>query len=347
MMNGLLIFFLAFIYGCALDPSWRVTQQSPKQTQNPFLASRPEGLSGATDHYGILRVQDGEWEAESQVRPWSFSWLPTRDTYLFESQPPGNSPLEKYDRYVRKAHHDQVHAADYERKNLFDPNAAPWEGLCNAWSVASLMMPEPRTSVTIEGIVFKVGDLKALLVKSFEKVADLRFFGQRFNGDRFGVFDDLYPDQFHRVVVSELVEKRRPFIFDKDPGVAVWNTPAWKAHGRLVRDPNFPQVLHATTWIVGASPFVDDEDHVGTLSVVFEYTYDLWGDWTSQGWFEVRGGSWTGQSLDDHPDFVTVLPEDSQHLSANPEIKWQYVQEILKKGEAFHGLEASSMIQEP
>lgn len=318
------------IDGCGVIPQDSLVQ--PHHDQEKSSSSRPSGFGQAIRDYGQLMVREGEFEAEAPQRPWSSWWYPVRDSYLFESTPPGNSPLEKYDRWIHQNQQEvprESHAAEYEKKKLYDPNAGPWEGLCNAWSAASLLMPEPVSPVTSQGVTFSVGDLKALIVKNFERVEGLRQYGQRFNGDRIGVFDDIYPEQFHRVLISELFEKKHPLILDKDPGLPVWNTPVWKAHSRLTHDTSDPRVMHVTTWIFGGSPFVESYDYVGTLSVILEYTYDLYGELTQEGAFKVMGGVWTGSSLDDHPDFVTVIPENAKHSSSNPEIRWDDVQEIL------------------
>jgi len=38
-----------------------------------------------------------------------------------------------------------------------------WFGHCNAWSAAAIMEPEPRHDVTVDGITFTAGEVKALL----------------------------------------------------------------------------------------------------------------------------------------------------------------------------------------
>lgn len=316
------------VTGCGNEKLHSPVVRNPKQEHEKHTLSRPPGFERATLDYGPLKVREGEWTAEAGIQPWSSWWYPTRETSLFESNPPGHSPLEKYDQYVLKAHARKSRAAEFEKQKLHDLNANSWEGRCNAWSAASLLVSEPKAPVKIEGITFGVGDLKALLVKSFEKVVGLKQYGQRFNGDRVGVYDDLFPDQLHRVLHAEIFEKKRPLIMDKDPGVAVWNTPIWKVHSQLQQDPQLDGVMHVTSWVFGATPFVEHYDDVGTLSVVLEYTYNLYGQMDQNGDFKVNGGEWTGDSLDDHPDFVTVLPENPQHSSENQEIDWTQVQEI-------------------
>lgn len=298
------------------------------------MPERAARLSQVTDEFGPLVVREGEFEVESERRPWSAWWYPIRDTYLFESGERGRSPLEKYDHYA-SFYHDRpgadAGAAWFEKENVWDPNANPWEGHCNAWAAASIAEEEPVAGAKINGLEFGIGDLKALLVKSYEDVPGLKSYGQRNNGDRKGIYDDIYPDQFHKLIQTELFERGRPFIMDKDPGLPVWNTPVWKAQVRIERDPADAGVVHATSWIFGASPFVDSYDYVGTLSVAFEYTYDLFGNFDAEGGFHVTRGEWTGKSLDYHPDFVTTVPDRPEHRSINALIDSSIVDEIVKK----------------
>lgn len=301
--------------------------------------SRPDLWSGpvreaewasVTSRYGPLRVVEGDFQAESSVKPWSSWWFPSGEKYLFEGSNGRQAPLEKYDAYVKASHSHLSRASQYERERLYDPVAAGWEGLCHAWALASLLSPEPREPVKAGGVTFGVGDLKALLVKTYERTSGIIQYGQRFNGDRDSRFDDIHPDQFHRFLQAELMDGKRPFILDKDPGLAVWNTPIWKAFVKVSSDESNTQVVHVSTWLQGASPFVDSYDYVGTLAVTFEYTYDLYGERDPDGHLRVMFGEWTGASVDYHPDFVTALPgAPPERTSRNPEVNPAFVEEIL------------------
>jgi hypothetical protein len=330
----LLVFIAGSVFaGCGPEVTKEATDLPPSGPVSGLsIPQRPAEFELVTANYGPLTVYEGEFDAESSVRPWSSWWYPTKDTYLFESRGQRLSPLELYDSYVRKTRQLPGGAALFERERIYDPAAGSWEGLCNAWAIASLMSPEPRRMETIDGITFNVGDQKALLVKTYERVGGLRTYGQRNNGVHGTVFDDIYPDQFHRLIQAELFERGRPFMMDKDPGVAVWNTPIWKASVRTSRDLSDPYVMHVNTWLFGASPFVNYYDYVGTLAVVFEYTYDLYGIPQADGSFQVKYGAWTGESINYHPDFLTVLPEGSaQRSSRNSEIDAVVVDEILSR----------------
>ncbi|MCM2322759.1 MAG: hypothetical protein NDJ90_05820 [Oligoflexia bacterium] len=320
--------------------------REPGSDESSSLVQGPErdsALLRATETYGPLVVAVGEGSAEASRRPWSSWWYPIRDTYLFEGTRANPAPLEKYDTYVLKTTGKAGAAAAFERERLYDPGASAWEGLCNAWAEASIMEAEPSAGATLNGISFGVGDLKALLVKTYEGFGGMRQYGQRFNGDRHGIYDDVFPDQFHRVLQAELFEMARPLIMDKDPGVPVWNTPIWMAQVRIERDPGDPGVVHVSTWLTGASPYVESYDFVGTLPVSYLYTYDLFGSDRGDGTFQVSYGLWTGRSIDDHPDFVSVLPLDSPdggetsrraRKSRNTELSREVVDGILTQARA-------------
>lgn len=291
---------------------------------------RGSGMDAVTQTYGPLSVNTGQFDIESPNKPWSSWWFPVTETYLFKGTNGQPGPLQKYDSYVSAVKYKEAGSASFEETKLYDPSAADWEGLCNAWSAASLLEPEPTTVKTVGGITFGIGDQKALLVKSYEIVDGLKQFGQRFNGERGDDFMDIYPDQFHKFMQHELFENHRSFILDKDPGIAVWNTPVFRASVQITPDAKDPTVRHVDTWLFGASPFVDNYDFVGTLAVAFEYTYDLYGTARPDGTFDVVYGVWTGKSLDAHPDFVTQLPEKkTTHWSKNTKLDYAIVQEIL------------------
>ncbi len=300
----------------------------------PQFSRYPAEFRKATDHYGELYVKEiGEMEVAVPAKPWSSHWFPARETYLFEWQGQGKeaAPLQKYDTFAKRRKNIDAKSSQFERENFYDPYATGWEGLCNAWAVASLVAPEPRQPMTLNGIRFGVGDLKAIIVKTYEDVEGMNFFGQRYLGDRLSLHTDIHPDQFHRIVQAEMFERGRPIIIDHDPGIPVWNTPIWRAGFNIARDQTDPNVLHVAAWFSGARPFVPDYDYVGTVPISFEYTYDLYGYQEGDS-FRVVRGEWTGRSLDDHPDFVTTLPEGLiVHRSRNTEIDNEVVSELLSE----------------
>jgi len=306
--------------------------------QRPTWAARDDSRDAdflsVTRERGPLVVKAGVQERELSKRPWSGWWLPVNSSYLFQGTADHPSPLEKFDAFAKKVG-TPTRATDFERREIYDPNAIAWEGSCDAWAIASLLEPEPVAPITREGIVFSVGDQKALLVKSYELAEGKKFYGQAFHGTREGVYDDLYPDQLQRFVETELIEGGRPFVLDKDPGVAVWNTPVWHALIRIEDDAGDPEVVHGFMTLWGADPWVRNVDDTGTRTIALEYTYDLFGPRRADGALEVRFAVWTHHapgpnSIELHPDFVATIPEKVSHRgSRNSELSPAIVDRIF------------------
>lgn len=295
----------------------------------------------ATDMYGAAVVSEGEYFIDTHVRPWGGSWFPMSDNDLFHGP---DSPLQKYDLYNLKVHHQTTNASQYEESHFYHPDSVPWEGRCDAWALASLMEPEPvlKSPVSLDNILFSTSDLKALVTLTYENMEGIIQFGQRFNGDYLSVPEDIYPDQFHRFLQIELFKKRKPFIMDKDPGIEVWNTPVYKADLTLLNDSNNPHLIHVHAALEGMNP-ADVSAHSGheadnivnileKHAVVFEYDYDLFGNRQSDGSLKVVYGTWLGSSLESHPDFVWALPDSrDRRWSDNSEISVPRVKEIIER----------------
>jgi len=282
----------------------------------------------ATQAYGPLKVRAGEFDAEAAVKPWSSWWYPLNEKRLFEGTGGNLSPLEKYDAYARSTGKN-AHAVDFERHNLYDPEASGWEGLCNAWAAASILESEPTKDIKIKDITFKPSDQKALLLKVYEHVEGTRQFGLRYDGNRGDDPDDIYPDQFHKVLEQELFVHGRAVIMDKDPGVPVWNEPVYRAFMTIVADRNDPTTDHVVLWLTWADSADTDPEYMGTREVNSKYTYDLIGDREADGTLDVVFGQWTGESVTNHPDFVTLMSDKATHRSINTEIDTNLVNEIL------------------
>lgn len=179
---------------------------------------------------------------------------------------------------------------------------------------------------------FSVGDLKALLIKTYENHHVLKQFGENFAP---GLdFDRMYPEQFHRAVQHEIFENHRLMVFDNDPTEQVWNTPAYRAVFEIAPDAHDAGVMHVTAFVWGVSAFIPNPDFVGTLTVKYIYTYELYGNAEADGNFKVAWGEWTGDSKTEHPNFVSVLTHDSSHSSNNLEIITDSVEALLAGGQA-------------
>jgi len=273
-------------------------------------------------------IKVGERSAEAQKKPWSSWWYPHWQDTLFQGKMGEQSTLEKYDAFAATINR-RTTAAEYERSSIYDPRAVSWSGLCDAWAIAAIMEPEPAQPITHGSLQFSVGDLKALVLKTYEKISPLTSVGHRFNGEWNDVYADVSPDQLHWVVETELIGKGKAFIIDEDPGPEVWNEPAWKVTTRIERVQGESNTARVHTWLFLASPHVEDREFVGTLDDSREYTYDLHGTWQGDQ-FQVKSGKWTDRSQWDHPDYAIILPDRIQRGSFNPQIDPAIVDLIRK-----------------
>jgi hypothetical protein len=298
---------------CAPLPEGGRIQERTRQALDPILHP-------ASALWGDLLIEPGTFEADTGVRPWSGYWFPLSGN---ESE----SALLKLDRVTgRQAlkwfRADKLHS---------DRPALPWEGRCDAWALASLLVPEPSAPLEIQGERFEVWEQQALWIHSFEEL-DPSFrsiLGSRNDGDGGSPFEDLLPMELHLVVQKRLLEERLPFVLDRDPKPPVWNTPIWGARWTLSRDPEGDS-FGLRSWRVamdlyGVLPLDQLPIQPERRVVVLHYDYRLRGVPLDDGKFRVEDSEWLGASRLDHPDFVTLplakTPFDSnQHRSSNPEI---------------------------
>lgn len=316
------------------------------QTEEQPLWSR-SGDGDATRAYGRLKVKPGAiGPVESARKPWSGYWYSVQSRFLFQAAPHEPSPLERYDQWVRKAHGKEIsHAAEYEKERIYNPTPQDDRGLWSAWATASVMEPEPSAPRKIDGVEFEVGDLKALLVMTYEILPPGRLvtFGQKVEGALGPQWRDIPPDQFHRVLEAELLEHRHPVLLGHSSLSSYWIAPIYAAKMNLWKDSMDPHLMHvetsltATDYLGDPLFFPGDRNFVGTRDIDIIYTYDLYGLPQEDGSLDVRSGQWTGGSAASHPDFVSALtgwnlPRNSYRgTSGNPEVKTQFVNEILGK----------------
>lgn len=250
------------------------------------------------------------------------------DDHLFAK---ADSPLGKFDAYMTKLGRTSHAAATEKDLPIRRTAGVDWAGYCHAWAMASLLTPEP-VAREVSGVKFSVGDLKALLIKSHDSYAGARRYGEP-------TIEDVSPKDFHHLVQAELFGKKRGFIIDHDSGEPVWNVPIYGADfTRMERDERDAKVVHVTLSFLAASSqvyvkqgnkLVPNYEYVGTEPTNFIYTYDLQGEWTAEGGFEVHTGTWSGSSATEHPDFMLVLSPQAKRGSDNDQIQPEVVDQIL------------------
>ncbi len=282
-----------------------------------------------TKEYGSLSVNEGEFTGTSQITPWSSWWFPTKDKYLFESSNEKTlAPLQKYDAYNKENSGVDSESALFERMEIYDPSEVNWAGLCHAWAIASVLHVEPKVSIIKNNISFSVADQKALLLKSYESPIGLKFYGKRNNGGFEDDFNDIYPDQFHRMAQVFLFERKLPFLMDYDPRFPVWTVPIYNIKFKIVKLNETSALVKA--WLSTASPNVDSPNFVGTKKSVKFYEYKLYGQWTG-GALKVTNSEWVNDSVFDHPDYLIAYPDAVKRQSLNLKLDVNKINEIIGK----------------
>ena len=255
---------------------------------------------------------------DSGVRAWS-SWWFQKSKREFDGDSK-SSILVKYDRALGLT--GSPASAFTEERAHEKAQFAPWEGLCDAWTLASLFYPEPKRPAVVNGVSFSVSELKGLVLKSFEAVpdSDLNLYGEKFLGNSDAwMFPDLFPEQFHRFIEIALGRDKQAFLMDRDPGIEVWSVPVYKANFHIEANPADPSSVFVKMWLFTAgSRTWEDRETLGTDEVVFEYAYELSGDLSADHRsLTVTTGKWTKSgfvdSLANHPDYVLLPKQD--HLT--------------------------------
>lgn len=110
---------------------------------------------------------------------------------------------------------------------------AGWWGTCHAWSPASMLMPEPQHAVTLSGVKFEVGDIKALLQNVFDST-DAVMLGGRCNSKEIthtsttsanDECSDVNPGALHVIMTNFLGIANLALVEDRTANFEVWNQP--------------------------------------------------------------------------------------------------------------------------
>jgi hypothetical protein len=277
-------------------------------------------------------AQDTTARGEIKPTPWSGDWWSRKKGFLVKGWPGHSpSPFEKYDQYVLSRTGKNPGAWDWERNprnNHYNPNAEQWEGHCNGWAAASILTPEPKHRRIRNGITFEVADQKGLLSEQYMNTY-CQFYGSRYWGRPGDDLQDIYPHEFHRLLLEYLGTGKSALIVDISCDEQVWNFPAYKFESTWSSGWFNDKKLKVRTTVY----FVDDNvrpEFIGTKWFSTTYTYNLFLD--DRG--NVVDGEWTGESRRNHPDFVWVPTADAPNppgtLQENPLIDPRFVKEIVE-----------------
>ncbi len=267
---------------------------------------------------------------EIKPAPWSGDWWSRKKGFMIKGWPGHSpSPFERYDAYVqsRTGRNPGAHAWESNiRNNHYNPKADSWEGHCNGWAAASILTPEPRKRHVRNGIVFETADQKAILSELYMNTY-CQFYGNRNWGRPGDDEDDIYPDEFHRLLMQYIASGKSAIICDTSYDPQVWNFPAFKFESSWSTGWFDDAKLKVKTTVY----YVDDgvkPEFIGTKWFSTTYTYNLFLDDNGN----IVEGEWTGSSSKNHPDFVWVptgdAPNPPNSNQENPCFDPKFVKEI-------------------
>lgn len=280
------------------------------------------------DDFGSLYIKEHKKKdgrpsykvVEAKNRSWSGFWYPVTSKFLYEGD---SAPLKKWqDLLEKRGHSTQIVKQEAER--YLGYVSTHWDGYCDYWSKAAVLVPEPKQSKIIDGIEFTIADQKALHTYAHGRF-DKKMYGIPYLGTREtdGAHDDLVPSAFHRIATHVLGVEKRALVVDIDPGTEVWNKPFDRYSWSIEKDPqlNYAYLVSAIPWYVNHRDEESDRLTANSDILAPRYTYRLYVDKSQvrRGKFKVIAGQWTGASLDNHPDTVTYPLKDGQPSSHNSE----------------------------
>jgi len=260
-------------------------------------------------------------EVRLDVMPWAGYWYPFRGDELFGND---DSPLSKLDRAMANAGTPTTAASvEREHRDLF--YADSWEGLCGAWAVAAVTTKEPTAPLEYQGVSFSIADQKALLTKAHE-LYPVTMYGVRYDGnaETDGTIQDLRPEAFHQIFTKMLGERKQPFLIDDEPGIEVWSKPVFRVRWTVKKDPDHANAFYvkAMPWMTRHRSEVTDDTTTNDDIAAPVYEYRLYVDpkIKKDGRFKVIAGEWLNDSLNAHPDTLTIAAKGGEMKSGNAQV---------------------------
>lgn len=346
-----------------------IRRQLYEQDEPGLYGGTRSNMRSVIAQHGAPVVQEGPFEYQAEFTdqrgnrqaflPWSSWFFPHNQDDLIAGD---NSALAKYDYVAAQISGRRTNARGYHQQHIYSPNTVAWSGYCAPWAYASLHhrpVSFIQTAKLVRGVCFSPSDLKALAIMTYETVDAESWngrYGQRFDtagaNARLSVMQDMYPAEWHRMVQTQLRDRKLPIIADLDASEQVWKYPVYKVTGRIARDTNNPNrvivemdIHYAQSQINQAQREQDKTRNIGLVTASRRYIYELFGTWQGAN-FVVNNsgvnGMWMGQQRGpNHPDFAEAFPEGdigtstgiihSKRGSLNPEIQVSLVDRIISE----------------
>ena len=279
-----------------------------------------------------LAAEDGSAAGEIKPAPWSGDWWSRKKGFMVNGWPGHKpSPFERYDQYVESitGQNPGAWAWEHNKKNHhYNPAAEDWEGHCNGWSAAAILTKEPRETKIRNGIVFETADQKAIVSEQYMNPY-YHFYGHRNWGNPGDDPHDIYPDQFHKLLMEYIAGQKSAIVCDTSADNQVWNFPLFRFESSWRTGWLDDQKLKVTTKVYYADDGVKPS-FIGCKWFATTYTYNLILDDNGN----IESGKWTGKSSWNHPDFVWVPTADAPNpagtVEENPNISPKFVKQIIE-----------------
>lgn len=244
-----------------------------------------------------------------------------------------------------------------------------WEGMCHAWAPASLLEPEPRHAVVVNGVEFSISDIKALLVTIYDDSEAVslggRCKGKKVERDpRTGLVADdqcrdTNPGGLHVAVTNFIGIHDMALGMDRVASSEVWNHPV---HAYDVSEQRPVSAASANACIgVGGDEYVinDAAEELAEVRMTLSYIDDTKPSVNrlgAEGFVKelplhyileidaggkVIGGEYCADSVDLHPDFLwgvismgpgqrVNMHTDEVTQTRNPHVDVDTVRELLR-----------------
>jgi hypothetical protein len=269
-----------------------------------------------TSSLETFNLFEGTINVNTMHVPWRGFWWP------FKGQPlsgTSNSPMVKYDRFVRARSGSGSNSAAWENSRHFS-RGIWWEGHCNGWAASSILRSEPKYSRydSSTGITFSVSDIKGLLSEA-DSCVNSSFFGHRYSGSG-ADSSDIDPVLFHKTITYYVGSLRKPIVMDYHNDAVVDNH---VVSGYSLTINQIGTYNYRVTAVLRMHNYDSFRTDVPGIAPIYNRTYQYTLRKDASG--NIVGGSW----LSENPDFVWVPLSSGNCSGRNPWIKDNWIQSIL------------------
>lgn len=142
-------------------------------------------------------------------------------------------------------------------------------------------------------------------------------------------YKDIHPHVFHKILVTTIKNKKLAVVFDTSANEEVWNFPAYRYTTRITHQADLQggQKRFAVETTVAYAHDGVSESILGVNELTMDYTYEL----TTDAEGRPIAGTWTGASVDEHPDFawLPTFNPTGEDSGENPKLLYGRLKEIL------------------